>query len=300
MMEELLPLIAPAFQAYLAGPPLYLLLGLLGIGIGVLTGFFGVGGGFLVVPLLTVLLGIPYEIATGTSLSFVIGTSSSGFLRQAKLGRVEYRVMAWIAAGSIAGSVAGDALQIYLRTGITAGRPELFTAVMHSLFILLLAGAVLLLLWGPQERRGGRTPLQRLSLGPAVRMDEPGLEGTSAGGLLLLGVGVGLLTGLMGVGGGVIVVPLLLVLVGLPADKAAGTSLGIVCLAAIAGVVKKTLGADPRVSLPVAAALLVASVMGVRIGIALLQGVSGGSFRRAFAVVLVLGILLIAGDLLLF
>lgn len=306
-MAELLQIIAPPFTAHFSGPLFYLVLVVLGLSIGFLTGFFGVGGGFLTVPLLNIILGVPYEIAVGSDLSFIIGTSSSGFLRQATLGKVEYKTVGCIAGGSIAGAVVGDFIQDYLLFRVAGGRQLMFNSIMHSMFVVLLVFTALIILKQPgKKQQPGKqaakvgTPLQRMKFGPTVDLDHDGLEGVNLSGLILIGFLVGILTGVMGIGGGVLMMPILLLLVGLPADKASGTSLGIVFLAATAGVVKKTLSATPKVDLSITLALLVASVIGVQLGIHLVQNFDTSRFRRYFAVIVICAIGLILSDLFIF
>jgi len=305
-MSELLQLISPEFTAHFSGALFYLVLVVLGLSIGFLTGFFGVGGGFLTVPLLNIIIGVPYEIAVGSDLSFIIGTSSSGFLRQATLGKVEYKTVGCIAGGSIAGAVVGDFIKDYLLFTVAGGRHLFFNSIMHSMFVVLLVFTVIIILKQPdkqqpetQAKKAG-TPLQRIKFGPTVDLDHDGLEGVNLPGLILIGFLVGILTGVMGIGGGVLMMPILLLLVGLPADKASGTSLGIVFLAATAGVVKKTISATPKIDLSITLALLVASVIGVQLGIHLVQNFDTSRFRRYFAVIVICAIGLILADLFIF
>ena len=300
-MNELLNLLAPHFSAHFSGFSFYIALVVLGMSIGFLTGFFGVGGGFLTVPLLNIVLGIPYEIAVGSDLSFIIGTSSSGFLRQATLGKVEYKTVGCIAGGSIAGAVVGDFIQDFLIFSVAGGQRAIFNSIMHSLFIGLLLCTVLIILKQPEKKAGNRaTPLQRLNIGPSVDLNHDGLDDVNLFGMILIGFFVGILTGVMGIGGGVLMMPILLLLVGLPADKASGTSLGIVFLAASAGVIKKTISATPKISLPITMALLVASVIGVQLGIHLVQNFDTSRFRRYFAFIVVFAIGLLLLDLFIF
>ena len=301
-MEELFALLAPDFAPHLTGVAFYAVLVLLGTVIGLMTGFFGVGGGFLTVPLLNIILGIPYEIAVGSDLCFIVGTSVSGFLRQTYLNKVDFRAVACIAGGSITGAVVGDIVQDALIHSVAGGERAVFTNIMHVLFLVLLSATAFIILKKRQAyaAAGGRTVLQRFSFGPSVDLSHPGLDDVNLIGMIVAGFFIGVLTGVMGIGGGVLMVPVLLVLVGLPADKASGTSLGIIFLAAFAGVVKKSLSSTPKISLPVTMALLVASVIGVQIGIKLVQNIDTRRFRKYFSVVIFAAIVLILFDLLLF
>ena len=298
-MEELFALLAPDFTPNLTGVVFYAVLVLLGTVIGLMAGFFGVGGGFLTVPLLNIILGIPYEIAAGSSLCFALGTCASGFLRQASLHKVDFRAVACIAGGSITGAVAGDIVQDALIHSVAGGERAVFTSIMHVLFLVLLSATAVIILKKREAHAaaGSRTVLQRFTLGPSIDLSHPGLDGVNLIGMIAAGFCIGILTGVMGIGGGVLMVPVLLVFVGLPADKASGTSLGIIFLAALAGVVKKSLSNTPKISLPVTMALLAASVIGVQNGIKLVQNFDTSRFRKYFSVIIFAAIVLILLDL---
>ncbi|MFW5808258.1 MAG: TSUP family transporter, partial [Spirochaetota bacterium] len=115
--------------------------------------------------------------------------------------------------------------------------------------------------------------------------------------LFLLGFLVGIMTGLMGIGGGVVLVPLLVLVVGLPVEKAAGTSLGIVLVSAVSSTVKKGLSSDPKVSMLIVAALLCSSVVGVQLGIQLVRGIDRSRFSCFFSIVIACAIGLIFFDI---
>ena len=280
-------LLAPPLHASVSGPMLYLALLALGLVVGVLTGFFGVGGGFLVVPLLNVVLGINYEVAVGSSLSFIIGTSFSGVLRQRQEGNVHFRVAVYLAAGSVAGAVLGDGLQNLLLFGAAGGDTAVFTPIMHSIFILVLIATM----WSvrvPKKKRPLKTAETKL-------LDVSRGFGVPA--TILTGLIIGTMTGLLGIGGGVILVPILLGLFGLEHRRAAGTSLAVIFATAVAGIVKKGMADIPKVSLPLTLLLLVGSVLGVQLGIFLVRRVGAGDFRRYFVYVLLLAIAMILADL---
>ncbi|KPK82984.1 MAG: hypothetical protein AMJ81_08640, partial [Phycisphaerae bacterium SM23_33] len=105
-----------ASLAHLPGPPLLVALAAFGLLVGVLTGLFGVGGGFLVVPMLNLLFGIEWNIAIGSSLAFTIGTGAGGAARHARLGNVEPRATLIIGSAAVVGAVAGATLLQYLKT----------------------------------------------------------------------------------------------------------------------------------------------------------------------------------------
>ncbi len=311
---EVWQLLSPATEAVLSGGLYYMSLLAIGMGIGILTGFFGVGGGFLVVPILNVMLGIRYEIAVGSSLSFIIGTSFAGLLKQHTAGNVHFGVAGYLVAGSVLGAVLGDSLQMFLLHGLAGGNTALFTVFMHSIFIVVLVGTIFAMrssnnsagadtaasrqaLKDPAMKDRAEAPLlARIGPPPKFHISEWAELGFSVPGTFLVGALIGVFTGLLGIGGGVLLVPVLLGLFGLSHQKAAGTSLGIIFATAVVAVLKKSLSAVPKVSLPMTLILLVASVIGVQLGVYLVKRVSGSGFRRLFVYVLLAAIAMIAVD----
>ena len=310
---EVWQLLSPATEAALSGGSYYVSLLAIGLGIGILTGFFGVGGGFLVVPILNVMLGVRYEIAVGSSLSFIIGTSFAGLLRQRKAGNVHFGVAGYLVAGSVLGAVLGDSLQMFLLNGIAGGNTALFTVFMHSIFIVVLVGTIFAMRSSNNSSEADTAATKKAAVND--RSDAPLLAkigpppkfhivewagfGFSVPGTFLVGALIGVFTGLLGIGGGVLLVPVLLGLFGLSHQKAAGTSLAIIFATAVVAVIKKSLSAVPKVSLPMTLILLVASVIGVQLGVYLVKRVSGSGFRRLFVYVLLAAIAMIVTDLVL-
>ena len=284
-MTEVARLFDLNVQAWLQGPALLAALGGFGLLVGVLTGLFGVGGGFMVVPLLHVAFGIPYPWAVGSSLAFTIGTGASGASRHWRLRNVEVRAAAVMGAAAFVGAMGGAAILGRLHRAIGRGGAERFNLLMDGLFIVLLCVTACLVWRGSDRPRTGASPLQRLALPPYVALPAANLARVSAPGLLLVGLGVGVLTGLLGIGGGVLFVPLLILVVGLGPHQAVGTSLGVVLLGSIAGTIKH--GAMGHVSLPVAMALLAGSVFGVQIGAWVCQKLHAGRLRRWFALLVI-------------
>ncbi len=295
MNEFFLDVLNLNVQADLAGGQLWFALAGIGVGIGVLTGLFGVGGGFLAVPALNILIGVPYEIAIGSSLNFIIGTSTAGLPRHVRAGNVERKVVLILAMGGMVGAVLGDVLQDVMITNLAGGDPDVFDNIMTGLFIVLLLVTAWLVFRGPREHHTGLFPIQRFRLGPRVDLPASGLKSVSLSGMILLGLGVGIVTGVFGVGGGVLFVPILLLVIGLKAHHAVGTSMGVVLLASIAGTIKK--GYADKVSLSIAMALLVGSVFGVQLGAWLCGRLRGQGLRRAFAGIVVIAAMLLAAEL---
>jgi uncharacterized membrane protein YfcA len=106
-----------------------------GIGVGVLTGFFGVGGGFVIVPALVLLLGLPMTVAIGTSLLVIALTSASALVAHLATGRVDWAVVASFTAAAIPGEIAGS------RVG-----SRLSSARLMQVFAVLIVGVALFLI----------------------------------------------------------------------------------------------------------------------------------------------------------
>lgn len=276
-MADIISVLTPEVSANIAGLGLYGALALLGAAIGLLTGLFGVGGGFLTVPMMNIVLGVPYELAVGSDLSMIVGTSTAGVLRHRDAGTIDVHTAWFIGSGSIVGAIAGDVLQDFVRG---FANPQGFTLAMHALFLALLVGAVVLTtrpLRATATTAGQNQPAGLVYTRRRVRYPA----------LALIGVSIGVLTGMMGIGGGVLLVPVLLAIVGLPERTAAGTSLLIVLLSASVATIKKTMSPLAKVSLPVALALLAGGVTGVQLGVFLGRRLPGKQFRKYYGYVLI-------------
>lgn len=184
-----------------------LLTGTLG---GFLSGAFGVGGGIIMVPLLIWFLGLDQRRASATSLAAIVPTAIAGTITYALHGEVDWVVALIIAAGGIAGSFLGTHLLRRLSLGW-----------LRWLFIaLLLVIAVRMLLEFPSSSA------------------EIALTPLSVGGLLLLGLFMGVASGLFGIGGGVLAVPIMITVFGSGELLAKGTSLLAMIPTAITGSVQ--------------------------------------------------------------
>jgi len=263
----------------------------LGLGVGVATGLFGVGGAFLITPMLNILLGIPYTLAAGSSLSFTIGTSVSAWSRHMRLGHVAPKTMTILAGGAICGTLLGAKLHLFLKTSFGE---FLFTLIMHGIFIALLA-VTAAMIWHDQNKKGAKSSLlARLPGKPRITIRTAQLTNISLPGLCALGLLVGVLQGLLGIGGGVLLMPAMLLVVGLTVHQSIGTSLGVVLFGSIAGAI--IYGRTGQANLWIVMLLLAGSTIGVQIGVWICRRLHAAHIKKYFAVLVLLAAAVIAVD----
>jgi uncharacterized protein len=234
---------------------------LAGLAVGALLGALGAGGSVVTIPILVHVLGEDVATAATTSLLVVGITATAGALAHARAGSVRAGSALAVGAAAAAGAVAGT----FVRSLLPA-----------RVFLVLFAGlliAAAVLLTRPPLRRSGAAVACRLDLRACLR-----LGGT--------GLGVGLLTGLFGVGGGFLVVPALTLVLRYPAGEAVGTSLVVVAIASAASLATSFAAAPPdwRVAIPFALAGIVGAGAGRRLSAQLPEA----AIRRTFAAGLVL------------
>jgi uncharacterized membrane protein YfcA len=207
-----------------------LLLIALGGGVGFLSGLFGVGGGFLITPLL-VFLNVPPVIAAATGANTVIAASVSGLLSYLRRRQVDFKMGALMLVGGFAGSGASVALVTVLRR---IGQIDLVISLCYVI-LLGVVGAMMFMESLRAIRRlaaaGGAAPRAKLhqhnwmhGLPFKTRFPRSRLY-ISALLPILVGAGVGVLSGIMGVGGGFLLVPAMIYLLGMPTTLVVGTSL---------------------------------------------------------------------------
>jgi uncharacterized membrane protein YfcA len=178
-----------------------------GVVAGFASGLFGVGGGIVIVPLLVMLAGFPHKLATGTSLTAIVPISVAGIVGYATAGEVDWAAALCVAAGAAVGTVLGT------RWLVRVSSP--FLRVVFAAAMLLTAARMFI----DSGDGAGRADL---GLGTVLA-------------LVALGLASGLLAGLLGVGGGIIIVPVLTLLFGFPHVVAKGTSLAVVLPTAVIG-----------------------------------------------------------------
>jgi uncharacterized membrane protein YfcA len=263
----------------------------LGLGVGVLSGMFGVGGGFLTTPLL-IFYGIPPTVAAASASTQVTGASVSGVFAHLKRNGVDLKMGGVLVAGGIIGSIAGAFVFRALQEG---GQIDTVIAI---LYVLLLGGIGGLMLRDGlrsivAERRGAPLKAGKRRHHPLVaslpmrwRFYRSGLY-ISPLAPLLLGVATGILTVLLGVGGGFIMVPAMLYLLGMSTQMVVGTSLfQILFVTAATTLVHAT--TTKAVDIVLAGLLLVGSVVGAQLGAQLAQRLKPDYLRLLLAGIVLL------------
>jgi uncharacterized membrane protein YfcA len=206
-----------------------------GVLAGFLAGIFGVGGGILIVPGLVLLAGMTQRLAHGTSLAAVVPISISSAISYAIHGNIDWPVAVALAIGAVGGAVIGTRL-LNVLPHRTLG---------FAFAALLLATALRLFIATDADGRGGITVPSFLAL-------------------LAIGLITGILAGLLGVGGGIVMVPAMIVLFGIPPVVAKGTSAAVIIPTAIMGTWRnRTKGnTDLRAALVIGLAGIVTAAIG--------------------------------------
>lgn len=201
-----------------------LLLGLGGL-VGLLSGMFGVGGGFLITPLLF-FIGVPPAVAVATGANQIVASSFSAVLAHLKRRSVDLRMGLVLLIGGLIGSALGVWVFTYLRA---LGQVDLMVRIAYVLFLGIVGGLMFIESLRSMLRRGKGAPVKRNHSGVhrlpfKVKFRVSGLY-ISVIPPLLVGVFVGVLSAIMGVGGGFIMVPAMIYLLGMPTKVVVGTSL---------------------------------------------------------------------------
>ena len=264
---------------------------LLGGGVGLLSGKFGIGGGFLTTPLL-IIYGIPPTVAAASSASQVTGASVSGVFAHLRRGGVDFKMGGVLVAGGTMGSIIGGWIFKWLQA---SGQIDTVIAVVYVLMLGSIGSMMAREAWGAIRVTHGAAPPR-----PRKRRHHPLIAALPlrtrfyASGLyisplapMLLGFSVGILTILLGVGGGFILVPAMLYQHGMSTQVVVGTSLfQTLFVTATATMVHAT--TTKAVDIVLAALLLLGSVAGAQIGARFASKVKPEYLRMALAIIVLL------------
>jgi uncharacterized membrane protein YfcA len=255
--------------------PLSLIFGAI---VGLSLGLTGGGGAIFAVPLLVYGLGVPTKEAIGISLAAVGATALVGFLHRWTLGQVETRTGLLFAVAGMLGAPVG--------TWISGLLPD---AVLLTLFAGLMI-VVAVRLWRQAATATSVCAASSVQDGPTCqRTSSGGLILTSRCAVLLTIVGIltGVLSGLFGVGGGFVIVPALVLFSGMEIHRAVGTSLMVIALVSVAGVVSH-LAAGRDISLAVASLFVLGGIVGLFAGQRIGRRLSGSALQKVFVVAILL------------
>ncbi|HHI69487.1 MAG TPA: sulfite exporter TauE/SafE family protein [Rhodobacteraceae bacterium] len=245
---------------------LYLLLGLGGL-VGILSGMFGVGGGFILTPFLF-FIGIPPAVAVATGANQIVASSLSGVLAHFKRKTVDLKMGLILLAGGLVGATLGVQVFTWLKS---LGQVELLVNLCYVLFLGLIGSLMLIESLNamrqaksdkPRKRKRRHSRLQELPFKTRFRTSRLYISAIPP---VATGLLVGLLSAIMGVGGGFIMVPAMIYILGMPTKVVVGTSLfQIIFVAAFATMMHAV--ESQTVDVVLAVCLLVSGVIGAQIG----------------------------------
>ena len=272
----------------------------MGGAVGFLSGMFGVGGGFLITPLL-IFYNIPPAIAVATGANQVIASSFSGALAHFKRGTLDVKLGTILLLGGIIGSTLGIYLFAYLRS---LGQLDLIVSLLYVVFLGTVGGLMLVESMRALQRVRSGQPASSNNTGhhnwihrmPLKMRFRTSKLFVSVIPILAIGAGIGVLSSIMGVGGGFIMVPALIYLLKVPTNVVVGTSLfQIIFVSAYTTIVHST--TNHSVDVALAFLLMVGGVAGAQYGARVGQKLRGEQLRALLALLVLAVALRLAFDL---
>lgn len=270
---------------------------ILGLGVGIIGGFFGMGGGWMVTPGLNI-LGFPMAFAIGTDISHMAGNSLISTMRHARFGNVDYRLGLIMTIGTICGFETGAQMIMWLeRIGKVDTTVRLCYLVLLALIAWLVFTDVSRKRRKEREARASGKALDSLSTGiewhkslhkiklpPVIHFKRAGIR-CSAWIPISVSFFTGWLAGILGIGGGLIRMPALIYLIGCPTHIAVGTDLFEVVISALYGCGTYTY--KGRTELLAAVIMLMGASIGAQIGSIATKYVKGYGIRVFFGVAVI-------------
>ncbi|MBI5498809.1 MAG: sulfite exporter TauE/SafE family protein [Deltaproteobacteria bacterium] len=267
----------------------------IGLTVGVLGGFFGVGGAWVVTPALNI-FGFPMAYAIGTDLAHIFGKSIVATKKHGKMGNVDVKMGLISIVGSVIGVEIGAQIVMWLTAKGLAG------PVVRYSYMALLFGLGLFMLWdyftkdkraaakAAKDAAAGIVPGQKpkksgWNLPPMIHFPVSGVT-ISLWTVVLVFLLTGLLSGFLGVGGGFIRMPALIYLIGCPTAVAVGTDLFSVVFSGAYGCF--TYAVKGRVEIIAALLMLIGASIGAQIGVTAVKYIHGYGIRLLFAIMVIL------------
>lgn len=262
----------------------------MGAAVGFLSGMFGIGGGFLMTPLL-IFLGIPPAVAVGTQATQIVASSVTGALAHLARNSIDFKMGGVLLGGGMLGSLSG----IYIFKLLSnIGQIDLAISVVYVLFLSVI-GAMMMVesVQAIRAARGGTTPKKRsghhswihgLPLKMRFRRSKLYISVIPP---ILIGYFVGTLSAIMGVGGGFILIPAMIYILRMPTNVVIGTSFfQIVFVAALTGVMHAV--ENQAVDIVLAFLLVIGGVVGAQYGVRAAEKMPAEQLRALLAALLLL------------
>lgn len=279
--------------------PVFLII--IGFGVGLLGGFFGVGGGFIAGPLLF-LSGVPMNFVVGTDLAHMTGKSVVAAKRHRTLGHVDFRLGFLMVVGTVVGVEIGARLIEYLEE---IGQVDQVVGIAYVIILLIISAftaweSIRALRMIRQESldvkdvlsfEGITRRMHQLRIWPMVSFPQSGIASVSL--WIVLGVGMltGILAGFLGVGGGFIRMPMLVYFIGVPTHVAVGTDLFEIVISAGYGTLTHALKGN--VDILIALVMHTGAAVGAQIGAVSTRHFAGPRIRLLFSILPLVGALLV-------
>jgi len=283
-----------------------LLLAGIGFVVGIMGGFFGVGGGFIATPFM-VWAGVPWNIAIGTDLAHMTGKSIIAAKRHRALGHVDMKLGAVLVIGTVIGVEVGAQ---FIERLENAGSVNTVIGVLYIFILLVISGftawesiRALRMIRSDQIDVddaigfiGIAKKVHGLNLRPMISFPESGIASISFWTVLGVGFITGVLSGALGVGGGFVRMPMLVYLVGVPTHVAVGTDLFSVVFSAGYGTISHALKGN--VDILMALVMQTGAAIGAQIGATSTRFFAGPKIRLFFSVLPLIAVLIVIVELL--
>ena len=277
---------------------------LMGVGflVGILGGFFGVGGGFLAGPMMF-WAGVPMNFVIGTDLAHMTGKSIVATHRHRTLGHVDMKLGMYMVMGTIVGVEIGarfiEALEDTGAIDITIGITYIVILVSISLFTAWESIQAIQMVRTDQIDvqeavgfKGLTKRIRAINIPPMVSFPVSGIESISIWMVLGVGLFTGLLAGSLGVGGGFIRMPMLIYVLGIPTHVAVGTDLFEIIFSSAFGTITHAIKGN--VDILMALVMHTGAAIGAQIGATATRFFAGPKIRLAFSVLPLIGAVLVA------
>ena len=269
--------------------------------VGILGGFFGVGGGFLAAPMMF-WTGVPMNFVVGTDLAHMTGKSIVAARRHRALGHVDLKLGAYMIVGTILGVEIGarfiEALQKTGALDLTVGLTYIIILVIISIFTAWESIRAIQMVRTDQIDvkeavgfKGLAKRVQAIRIPPMVAFPDSGIESISIWMVLAVGFFTGLLAGSLGVGGGFIRMPLLIYVLGIPTHVAVGTDLFEIVFSSGFGTITHAIKGN--VDILMALVMQTGAAIGAQIGATATRFFAGPRIRLAFSFLPLAGAILV-------